>query len=133
MNKKTIDEVCHSVISLDKSIRFAAIVDKDGYILGSDEREGLNPILSPEERELYAITAATRQYTRLRWEYVLGKIHYASSRYKELIRSTVPISDKNGELLYVLLLSFDPDVKDLHQIIMKKIIPILESNTDKLY
>ena len=132
MKKKLIQEVCQSVIALDETIRFAGIADEDGNILGIAEREGLKPIFTPEQRDLYAITAATRQYTRLRWEYVLGKIHYASSRYAELIRATIPISDSNGKLIYVLLLSFDPGISNLHKIIMKKIIPLIEENTVKL-
>jgi len=91
----------------------------------SADREGLKPLLTSEERAQYAITAATRQYTRLRWEYRLGRISYASSHYTKLIRATIPIADENSRLAHVLLLSFDPDADDYHQIITKKIIPLV--------
>ena len=66
------DDFCKSVVALDQKIRFAGIADGDGTLEGVSERSGLTPIMKPEERAQYAITAATRQYTRLRWEYLLG-------------------------------------------------------------
>ena len=125
MKHKTslFQKVCDEVISLNDSVRFAGISDKEGKLLAVSERQNLKPLLSNEERAQYAITAATRQYTRLRWEYHLGRIHYASSRYEKLARATIPIADANSTLYYVLLLSFDPDIKNLHKLIMDTIIP----------
>jgi hypothetical protein len=116
-------KLCDEVISLDDSIRFAGISDKEGKLLAVSERQNLKPLLSDEERAQYAITAATRQYTRLRWEYHLGRIHYASSRYEHLARATIPIADANSTLYYVLLLSFDPNIQNLHKLITSIIIP----------
>jgi hypothetical protein len=127
-----LQELCDSVISQDHSIRFAAIVDEDGKLLSTSHRKGLKPLLGPEERAQYAITAATRQYTRLRWEYLLGKIIYASSHYAKLIRATVPITDYSSRLSYVLLLSFDVNTDNFHEIITKKVIPLINKNTNRL-
>ncbi|MEW6605488.1 MAG: hypothetical protein AB1351_12490 [Thermoproteota archaeon] len=124
-------EFCDKVITLDKSIRFAGIADEDGKLVAVAERKSLKPLLTPEERAQYAITAATRQYTRLRWEYLLGKINYAMSHYAKLIRATIPIADENSRLSYVLLLSFDVDAENIHEVIMKKIIPLVRKNTSK--
>src|SRR2546428_11053937 len=126
--KKFFEDFCKSVISLDPKIRFAGIADGDGKLEGTAERTGLKPLLNPEERAQYAITAATRQYTRLRWEYLLGKISYASSHYTKLIRATIPISDENSRLSHVLLLAFDSDADNFHEIITKKVIPLVGKN-----
>ena len=123
---------CKHVVDLDPSIRFAGIADEDGKLESIAERIGLVPLLTPEERAQYAITAATRQYTRLRWEYMLGKIQYASSKYERLIRATIPITDENSTLSYVLLLSFDPEIANVHQIITEKIIPFINENKTNL-
>ena len=125
---KFFDDFCREVVNLDKKIRFAGIADGDGTLEGASERDNLKPIMTPEERAQYAITAATRQYTRLRWEYLLGRITYASSHYSKLIRATIPIADEKRRLAHVLLLSFDPDADDFHQIITKKIIPLVKKN-----
>ena len=129
--KPFFQEFCDKVISLDKSVRFAAIADEDGKLMATSERKGLKPLLTPEERAQYAITAATRQYTRLRWEYLLGKINYATSHYAKLVRATIPIADENSRLSYVLLLSFDFNTENVHDVIMKKIIPLVRKNTGK--
>jgi hypothetical protein len=125
------DDFCKSVVALDLKIRFAGIADGDGTLEGVSERAGLTPIMKPEERAQYAITAATRQYTRLRWEYLLGRISYASSHYANIIRATIPIADENRRLAHVLLLSFDPDTDNFHQIITKKIIPLVKQNMER--
>ena len=125
------EDFCKSVVALDLKIRFAGIADGDGTLEGVSERTGLTPIMKPEERAQYAITAATRQYTRLRWEYLLGRISYASSHYAKIIRATIPIADENRRLAHVLLLSFDPDADDFHQIITKKIIPLVKQNMER--
>jgi uncharacterized protein DUF6659 len=129
--KLFFQEFCDKAILLDKSIRFAAIADEDGKLVATAERKGLKPLLTPEERAQYAITAATRQYTRLRWEYLLGKINYATSHYAKLVRATIPIADENSRLSYVLLLSFDVDAANVHDVITKKIIPLVRKNTTK--
>jgi hypothetical protein len=125
-------EFCDKVVSIDPAIRFAGIVDTDGKLLGISERKGLIPLLTPEQRAQYAITAATRQFTRLRWEYHLGKIHYASSHYAKLIRATIPITDKESQLWYVLLLTLDVETDNFHEIITKGIIPMVSKNTSQL-
>jgi hypothetical protein len=125
-------EFCDKVVSLDPVIRFAGIVDTDGKLLGFSERNGLIPLLTSEQRAQYAITAATRQFTRLRWEHHLGKIHYASSHYAKLIRATIPITDTESQLWYVLILTFDVETGNLHEIITKRIIPVVSENTSQL-
>ena len=126
--KKFFQEFCDKVITLDPSIRFAGISDEDGKLEATAERKGLNALLTPEERAQYAITAATRQYTRLRWEYLLGRILYASSHYSKITRATIPIADEASRLSYVLLLSFDADTPNFHETITKKVIPLVHNN-----
>lgn len=137
MNREEKDEevfnkFCRQVIDLDRKIRFAGIADEDGKLESMAERPGLNPLLTPEERVQYAITAATRQFTRLRWEYMLGKIQYASSKFEKLMRATIPITDEYSKLSYVLLLSFDPDTANLHQLLTEKVIPLINQNKSNL-
>ena len=129
--KQIFKDLCNRVIGLDSSIRFIGIADEHGSLLSIAERKGLKPLLDAEETAQYAITAATRQYTRLRWEYLLGTVHYACSHYAKLIRATIPITDNNNHLAYVVLLTFDVGTEDVHNIITKKIIPLIHENRSK--
>lgn len=129
--KELFQEFCDKVVTLDRSIRYVGITDADGKLVATSQRKGLKPLLKPEERAQYAITAATRQYTRLRWEYILGKINYATSHYARLTRATIPIADEDSRLYYVMLLSFDVENENVHQVIMKKIIPLVRKSTSR--
>jgi hypothetical protein len=92
----------------------------------------MKPLLSSEERAQYAITAATRQFTRLRWEVLLGKIQYASSHYTKLIRATIPITDENRKLSFVIILSLDAGTDNFHEIIVGKVIPLIKERRSDL-
>ena len=132
MDRKIFQELCNEIVSADPAIRFTGISDEDGELLAFSERKNLNPLLTPEERAQYAITAATRQYTRLRWESHLGKINYASSHYAKLIRATIPITDDNNRLAFVLLMSFDVGTANFHKIILKRVIPLVNNYREHL-
>lgn len=118
--------LCQEIIKVDSSIRSAGITNEDGIILHISHRKGMKPLLSAEERAQYAITAATRQFTRLRWEVLLGKIQYASSHYTKLIRATIPVTDDNRKLSFVIILSLDAGTDNFHEIIVGKVIPLIK-------
>lgn len=124
--------LCQEIIKVDSSIRSAGITNEDGVILHISHRKGIKPLLSSEERAQYAITAATRQFTRLRWEVLLGKIQYASSHYSKLIRATIPVTDDNRKLSFVIILSLDAGTDNFHEIIVEKIIPLIKERRSDL-
>lgn len=129
--EQVFKELCEKIVEQDPSIRFVGIADEEGSLEATAERKGLKPLLSPDERTEYAITAANRQATRLRWEYLLGRIKYATSYYEKLIRATIPIADENRRLSHVVLVSFEPTAA-AHEIITKKIIPLISKNMSSI-
>ena len=129
--KQFFQQFCDKVISLDSSIRFVGIADGHGALLATSERKGLKPLLNAEETAQYAITAATRQYTRIRWQPLLGKIDYTCSHYDKLLRATIPITDKDNHLSFVIIFTFDVQTDNFHQIIMGKILPLIRKNESR--
>jgi hypothetical protein len=128
MKQLLFKEFCDQLVKLNSSIRFVGIADDTGSLLAISERKALKPLLNYQETEQYAITAATRQYTRLRWRYTLGKVDYTCSIYQKLIRANIPITDANNRLAYVILLTFDIGTDDFHQIMTRKIIPLIRKS-----
>lgn len=127
--KRFFQQFCDDVITLDPSIRFVGVADEHGLLVSMSERKDLKPLLNMEETQQYAITAATRQYTRIRWQTLLGKIDYTCSHYDKLLRATIPITDKNNHLAYVIMFTFDVETSNFHQIIMTKIIPLINRHS----
>jgi hypothetical protein len=124
--------ICDTITKSDKNIRFAAIVDHHGTILGSSERKGIKPLLNQVQTAQYALAAVTRQYTRIRWQSILGKIDYTCSSYEKLLRITMPITDSRNHLCFVIFFTFDVTTKNFHQIIMNKIKPIVRGKEKEL-
>ena len=127
--KQFFQQFCNDVITLDPSIRFVGVADEHGLLVSTSERKDLKPLLNLEETQQYAITAATRQYTRIRWQNLLGKIDYTCSHYDKLLRATIPLTDKNNHLSYVIMFTFDVETVNFHEIIMNKIIPLINRNS----
>src|SRR6476660_5622654 len=117
--------LCDKIIKTDGFVRFVGLADEHGTLLASSERKGLKPLLDKEQTSQYALAAVTRQYTRIRWQSILGKIDYTCSCYEKLLRITIPITDSRNHLCFVIIFTFDVTTKNFHQIIMNKIKPIV--------
>lgn len=121
-NNSEFKDLCEKIIDMDSRIRFVGIADKHGIILTKGERKGIVPLLNDEETEQYAITASTRQYTRLRWQNILGKLHYTCSLYEKILRITIPITNQNNRLEFLMILTLNPDIDDFDDLVMRKLM-----------
>jgi hypothetical protein len=97
------------------------ITNKFGVLVNAENREGLIPLLTEEENEDYASLTVTRHKTRTKFEPKMGKLIYAAGRYQKLNRATIPINEN-----YYLLISLEVELKNFDDIIMEKVIPLVE-------
>ena len=114
------------VLKLDNSIRWIGIANKFGTLLNSEYREGLKPLMNEEENEEYALRTVTRHKTRLAFREQIGSLIYAFGKYEKLNRATIIINED-----YYLLISLEVEVKNFDEIIMNKIIPLVQSEKHK--
>jgi hypothetical protein len=124
--------ICDRIVKADGAIRFAGIVDEHGNVLASSERKGLKPLLDKEQTAQYALAAVTRQYTRIRWQSILGKIDYTCSYYEKVFRVTIPITDTTNHLRSVIFFTLDVSTKNFHTIIMNKVLPLVREVEQKI-
>ena len=117
---------CKGVLAKDRSIRWAAMVNKNGVILTQKSREGVKLLLTEEENEQYAASAIARQKTRGRFEPKIGRMVYAFGRYDRLHRATIPINEN-----YYLLVTLDVEVKNFDSIIMDRIVPLIGESKNR--
>jgi hypothetical protein len=124
--------ICDRIVKADGAIRFAGIVDEHGNVLASSERKGLKPLLDKEQTAQYALAAVTRQYTRIRWQSILGTIDYTCSYYEKVFRVTIPITDTTNHLRSVIFFTLDVSTKNFHSIIMSKVLPLVREVEQKI-
>lgn len=126
INYEFLDSFCKQVIAKDRSIRWAAVVNKNGVILTQKVREGVKLLLTEEENEQYAASAIARQKTRGKFEPKIGRMVYAFGRYERLHRATIPINEN-----YYLLITLEVEEKNFDSIIMDKIMPLIAGNKNQ--
>ena len=108
------------VLNLAESIVWVGITNKFGVLLNVEQRQR-SPFLTEEEQEEYVSNSITRD-KKIRFESKIGKQIYAFGKYKKLSRATIPIINDG----YYLLLIFDTRATEYDDVIMKKVVPLIE-------
>ncbi|HEU4606133.1 MAG TPA: hypothetical protein VFS46_07845 [Nitrososphaera sp.] len=121
-----LNSFCKGVLAKHKSIRWVAMVNKNGVILTQKSREGVKLLLTEEENEQYAASAIARQKTRGRFEPKIGRMVYAFGRYDRLHRATIPINEN-----YYLLVTLDVEEKNFDSIIMDRVVPAIDESKNR--
>ncbi|MGI0048916.1 MAG: hypothetical protein ACREAW_05195 [Nitrososphaera sp.] len=121
-----LNSFCKDVLAKDKSLRWVAMVNKNGVILTQKARQSVKLLLTEEENEQYAASAIARQKTRGKFESKIGKMVYAFGRYDRLLRATIPINEN-----YYLLVTFDIEEKNFDAIITDRIAKLIAENRSR--
>jgi hypothetical protein len=115
-----LNSFCEDILAKHSSIRWTAIVNRNGVILTQKAREEVKLLLTEEENEEYAASAIARQRTRGKFEPKIGKMLYSFGRYERLHRATIPINEK-----YYLLITLEVQEKNFDSIIIDTIMPAI--------
>jgi hypothetical protein len=123
MNKdeQRLDSLCSKIIESDKTIRFVGISNKMGNQIISRYRNGLTPLLTPKEIEMYAMQTVLRMNTRKDFESKLGKSLYSFTLYQKVKRVTITLENKEYP---ILMASYDIEA-DHENIIVNKMLPLI--------
>lgn len=93
------DELCDSVFSIDKSIRFAGVIDKMGKLLAGGMRKGLDPLESIKDMKKLYVEMALRQAMRQEFDAAFGPTVYSFSEREKIKIATFPL--KGGSFLLI--------------------------------
>ena len=121
MSSSLFEDVCQSIIDLDKTIRFAGITNMRRTIVSAKYRAGLVPLLTQEETIESVEHSVLRMSTRRLMEPKLGKTLYSIAFYEKVKRAVIPIG-KDGD--FILVVSFDNEA-DPDPIIRNRIMPLI--------
>ena len=123
INYEFLYDFGRKVLDSDKSVRWVGIANEFGVLLNVEQRKGLVPFMTEEENEEYAENTITRYKSRIKYESKIGKLVYALGKYQKIDRVTISINQK-----YYLLIALDNDSYNTDDIIMNKIMPLIEQN-----
>jgi hypothetical protein len=122
-NKDFFENLSKEILKMSSTLRWIAIADSEGNLLNITRREGLDPLMTREENQDYALNAITRHRSRLKFQDKLGKLVYSLGRYEKLIRIVTPINNK-----YYVLLTIDVEEPHIDSIMTEQIIPKIKNN-----
>ena len=121
-----LQELCLTVLSVDKNVRFAGVIDSEGKLLVGEYRKdiqapmiGSSPVKQSDATNSFRASYTSLASLRKPFETFLGQLNYQLTDYDNIKLLTIPLTNKNDRYLCS---SIDP-VKDCSKIIEK----ILES------
>lgn len=122
-NKDSFETLSKEILEISSSLRWIAIADSEGHLLNISSREGLDPLMTREENQVYTLNAIARHKSRIKFEAKLGKLIYSLGKYERLARIVTPINNK-----YYILITIDVEEPHIDSIMTKQIIPKIKDN-----
>ena len=116
------DKLNAEVMSIDSTIRYAAVQNQDGEKICGGFRDNVSPILSEEELRMMHYYASQRWETRKNIEHKLGNTKYAMAEYDKLKRISFPINEK-----YLLMLA--TEINTEHAKVINKVLELIHNPT----
>jgi len=112
---------CKKILGLDHYIIYAGVYSADGYLIASEYKKEINPLLNDTELQFSAISSVVKAIERdLLMGGKLGRTHYSVSVYDNVKRATFSLSDGD-----CLLVSFELDASI--DLIVNKILKEINS------
>ena len=122
-NKDHFESISKELLKINSSLRWIAIADSNGTLLNIARRDGLEPLMTRQENQEYALNAITRHKSRMKFEDKLGRLVYSLGKYEKLVRIVTPINNK-----YYVLLTVDVEEPHIDSLMREQIIPKIKDN-----
>ena len=122
-NKDHFENLSKEILKINSSLRWIAIANSNGTLLNVARRDGLEPLMTRQENQEYALNAITRHKSRLKFEDKLGRLVYSLGKYEKLVRIVTPINNK-----YYILLTVDVEEPHIDSLMREQIIPKIKDN-----
>ena len=110
-----LDNLCDTIIKLDRNIRFVGIVNDKGEVIEGGFQDGVEPLLEgSDEQEMYTNTLTNMALLK-NYSDRLGKVKYSLTEHQKIAMMTFPLD--NG-ILCLSVYSKDTNVDKLKNIIL---------------
>jgi hypothetical protein len=110
-----LDNLCDTIIKLDRNIRFVGIVNDKGEVIEGGFQDGVEPLLEgSDEQEMYTNTLTNMALLK-NYSDRLGKVKYSLTEHQKIAMMTFPLD--NG-ILCLSVYSKDTNVDKLKNTIL---------------
>jgi len=112
------DKLCDRIFAVDRSIRFAGVIDKMGTLVAGGMRKGIKPLEPRDDRRKLYIDYALRNAMRSDFDIEYGKTVYTMSEREKIKIASFPYGD------HLILISIEK--KALHDKVIGKVLKFLD-------
>ena len=109
------EKLCDAIFALDKSIRFAGVIDKMGNLVAGGMKKGIQPLEPKEERRKLYLEFALRNAMRQEFDSKFGRVIYTLSEREKIKLTSFPM----GDSLVLVSINKDGDHEKIIQLILK--------------
>jgi hypothetical protein len=110
-----LDNLCDTIIKLDRNIRFVGIVNDKGEVIEGGFQDGVEPLLEgSDEQEMYTNTLTNMALLK-NYSDRLGKVKYSLTEHQKIAMMTFPL---DNSILCLSVYSKDTNVDKLKNIIL---------------
>ena len=112
-------EKCISFLSISEKIRYVGIINKFGRTITGKLKNGIRPLLTPEQARDERYIESTRQQLRKALEVSIGKSIFTIEKNENVTFLLIP--DKSNDNFYYMTLDKDTPLTEINDIINKMI------------
>ncbi len=117
------DNICDSIIKLDRNIRFVGIVNSKGEVIEGGFQQGVEPLLNETEEQQMYIQSLWNLTTLESYSDRLGRVRYSITEHEKVTLMTFPFDSG------ILCLSASPkaDVGEIRE----KVVQVIKKKQGK--
>ena len=115
-------DICLSILKISDSIRYVGIINRFGRTITGKLKNGMKPILTPEQARDERYIESTRQYLRRSLEISTGKSLFTIEKNENVTFLLIPQITK--DILYYITIEKDAELNEINEIINEIFIKI---------
>jgi hypothetical protein len=108
-------DTCLSILKISDSIRYVGIINRFGRTITGKLKNGMKPILTPEQARDERYIESTRQYLRRSLEISTGKSLFTIEKNENVTFLLIPQITK--DILYYITIEKDAELNEINEII----------------
>ena len=108
-------DICLSILKISDSIRYVGIINRFGRTITGKLKNGMKPILTPEQARDERYIESTRQYLRQSLEISTGKSLFTIEKNENVTFLLIPQITK--DILYYITIEKDAELNEINEII----------------